>query len=73
MRSFATEMKYFSRGRKTDAGYSAYSPDIDGCIATGETRNEVEKNMKEAIEISLGRISNGKAGNTGTTQLPKLS
>ena len=38
---------------KTDTGYSAYSPDINGCIATGATKDEVEKNMKEAIEFHL--------------------
>ena len=38
---------------KTGIGYSAYSPDIDGCVATGSTKDEVEKNMKEAIEFHL--------------------
>jgi len=38
---------------KTETGYSAYSPDLDGCIATGTTREEVEKKMKEAIEFHL--------------------
>ena len=38
---------------KTETGFSAYSPDLDGCIATGTTREEVEKMMKEAIEFHL--------------------
>lgn len=38
---------------KTDTGYSAYSPDIDGCVATGASKEDVEKNMKEAIEFHL--------------------
>ena len=38
---------------ETNTGYSAYSPDISGCIATGKTRYEVEKNMKEAIEFHI--------------------
>ena len=29
--------------------YSAYSPDLPGCVATGDTREEVEANMREAI------------------------
>jgi len=37
----------------TPTGYSAYSPDLPGCISTGETREEVERNMKEAIEFHL--------------------
>jgi predicted RNase H-like HicB family nuclease len=38
---------------ETETGYSAYSPDLDGCVATGTTRAEVEKMMKEAIEFHL--------------------
>ena len=34
-------------------GYSAYSPDLDGCVATGDTKAEVEKRMREAIEFHL--------------------
>lgn len=36
---------------KTDCNFSAYSPDIDGCIAAGETREEAIKNMQEAIQL----------------------
>ena len=46
-------MKYLIVIEKTETGYSAYSPDIDGCVATGATKDEVEKNMKEAIEFHL--------------------
>ncbi len=28
-------------------------PDLPGCVATGSTREEVEKNMKDAIELHL--------------------
>ena len=38
---------------KTGTGYSAYSPDIDGCIATGKTKASVTKNMREAIEFHI--------------------
>lgn len=37
----------------TDTGYSAYSPDVPGCIATGKSRSEVEQHMKEAIRFHL--------------------
>ncbi|MDQ3310004.1 MAG: type II toxin-antitoxin system HicB family antitoxin [Gemmatimonadota bacterium] len=46
-------MKYLVVMEKTQTGYSAYSPDLDGCIATGETREEVERNIREAIEFPL--------------------
>ena len=38
---------------KTNTGYSAYSPDIDGCIATGATKEEIHVNMHEAIQFHL--------------------
>ncbi|MDD9948022.1 MAG: type II toxin-antitoxin system HicB family antitoxin [Gemmatimonadetes bacterium] len=38
---------------KTGTGFSAYSPDLTGCVSTGTTRSEVESNMKEAIEFHL--------------------
>ena len=31
-------MKYLVVIEKTGTGYSAYSPDIDGCVATGSTK-----------------------------------
>jgi predicted RNase H-like HicB family nuclease len=38
---------------KADGNYSAYSPDLSGCIATGATYEEAEQNMYAAIEIHL--------------------
>jgi predicted RNase H-like HicB family nuclease len=38
---------------ETSTGYSAYSPDLAGCVSAGGTRDEVEKNMQEAIEFHL--------------------
>ncbi len=38
---------------ETDTGYSAYSPDLSGCVAAGETVEEVQKNMQEAISFHL--------------------
>jgi predicted RNase H-like HicB family nuclease len=38
-----------------DAGtnYSAYVPDLPGCITTGNTIEEIKRNMTEAIELHL--------------------
>jgi len=33
--------------------YSAYSPDLPGCVATGATREDAEKNMYEAIQLHI--------------------
>jgi predicted RNase H-like HicB family nuclease len=37
----------------TSTGFSAYSPDLPGCVSTGRTREDVEKNMQEAISLHL--------------------
>ena len=34
-------------------GYGAYSPDLPGCVAVGDTQEEVEKNMRAAITMHL--------------------
>jgi predicted RNase H-like HicB family nuclease len=46
-------MKYLIVIEKTDTGYSAYTPDIQGCVATGATRDEVERTMREAIQFHI--------------------
>ncbi len=46
-------MRYLTIIEKTGTGYSAYSPDLLGCVSTGMTYEEVEKNMREAIEFHL--------------------
>jgi predicted RNase H-like HicB family nuclease len=38
---------------KTASGFSAYSPDLTGCAATGATRAEVEREMKVAVEFHV--------------------
>ena len=38
---------------KADGNYSAYSLDLPGCVATGATREEAERNMHEAIEMHV--------------------
>ena len=38
---------------KANGNYSAYSPDLPGCVATGDTREEAEQNMHEAIQLHV--------------------
>jgi predicted RNase H-like HicB family nuclease len=45
--------KYLIIIEKTESGYSAYSPDLPGCVATGRTREETENEMKDAIEFHI--------------------
>ncbi len=46
-------MKYLVIIEKTKTGFSAFSPDLPGCVATGGTREEAEKNMRDAIAFHL--------------------
>jgi predicted RNase H-like HicB family nuclease len=34
---------------QTGTGYSAYSPDVDGCAAVGETEEETRRNFQDAL------------------------
>jgi predicted RNase H-like HicB family nuclease len=46
-------MRYLIVIEASKTGFSAYSPDLPGCVATGGTRQEVEKQMREAIEFHI--------------------
>jgi predicted RNase H-like HicB family nuclease len=46
-------MKYLVIIEKTGTGYSAFSPDLPGCVATGSGKEEVESNMKDAVAFHL--------------------
>ena len=41
---------------KANSNYSAYSPDLPGCAATGTTREEAEQNMYQAIEMHINGL-----------------
>jgi predicted RNase H-like HicB family nuclease len=45
--------RYLVVVERTDTGYSAYSPDLPGCITTGRSPEEVRENMRETIEFHL--------------------
>jgi predicted RNase H-like HicB family nuclease len=38
---------------RTPTGFSAYAPDLPGCVATGRTREEVQAEMIAAIDFHL--------------------
>lgn len=46
-------MKYAVVIEKTELNFSAYVPDLPGCIATGKSMDEVEVQIREAIEFHL--------------------
>lgn len=46
-------MRYLIVIEPTATGFSAYSPDLPGCVATGASRADVERNMRDAVELHL--------------------
>jgi predicted RNase H-like HicB family nuclease len=53
-------MRYAIVVEKTENNYSAYVPDLPGCVATGLTVEETEREIREAIEFHIeGLIEDG--------------
>jgi len=46
-------MRYAIVVEKTENNYSAYVPDLPGCVATGQTVEEVENEIRAAIEFHI--------------------
>jgi predicted RNase H-like HicB family nuclease len=46
-------MRYLVVVEKGGQGYGAYVPDLPGCVAAGETREEVLALIREAIEFHI--------------------
>ena len=46
-------MRYAVVIEKAEGNYSAYVPDLPGCVATGATADEAEAEIREAIEFHL--------------------
>jgi predicted RNase H-like HicB family nuclease len=46
-------MRYAIVIERTKRNFSAYVPDLPGCVATGATIEKVERNIREAIEMHL--------------------
>ncbi len=44
----------------TGRNYSAYAPDLPGCVAAGDTLQETEQLMKEAIELYVESVKEAK-------------
>ena len=49
-------MEYTVVIEKTKSSFGAYVPDLPGCVAVGETHEEVKKLIKEAIEFHIEGI-----------------
>jgi predicted RNase H-like HicB family nuclease len=49
-------MRYAVVIEKAGDNYSAYVPDLPGCIATGQTTGETEQLIREAIEVHIAGL-----------------
>ena len=49
-------MKYAVVIERADQNYAAYVPDLPGCIATGETLEQTERSIREAIEFHIAGL-----------------
>jgi predicted RNase H-like HicB family nuclease len=48
--------KYLIVLEKSETGFSAYSPDVAGCIATGTTLEETTEQMRSALVLHLADV-----------------
>ena len=46
-------MRYGTVIEKGESSYGAYVPDLPGCVAVGETQEEVETLIREAIQFHI--------------------
>ena len=46
-------MRYAVVIEKAESNYSAYVPDLPGCVATGDTIEEIESRIRKAIAFHL--------------------
>jgi len=50
------DMGYLVVIEPTERGYSAFVPDLEGCVATGRTRDQVERQIRAVIEFHLAGL-----------------
>jgi predicted RNase H-like HicB family nuclease len=62
-------MKYVVVIEKAESNYSAYVPDLPGCISVGDTLEEVRQMIQEAIEFHIeGMLRDGETVPEATSQ-----
>lgn len=67
-------MKYVVLFEHSEANWSAYVPDLPGCIAAGKTKAETEKLIREAIEFHIeGMRLDGEPVPPPTTEVEYVS
>jgi len=46
-------MRYAVVIERAESNYAAYVPDLPGCVSTGETLEEVQENIRQAIQFHI--------------------
>ncbi len=46
-------MRFLIVVRPTERGYEAHAPDLDGCLARGRSRDQVERQMRAVLELHV--------------------
>ncbi len=57
-------MEYLVVIERAGKGFSAYIPDVPGCVATGTTPEKVRARLAEALEMHLAGLSGGWTAET---------
>jgi predicted RNase H-like HicB family nuclease len=64
----------YERGDEGEENWGASVPDLPGCISTGETLEEAQRNIREAIQLHLeGLKAEGLPIPEPTTQVDRVS
>lgn len=64
----------YERGSEEEEAWGAYVPDLPGCVSTGDTLDEAQQNIREAIQLHLeGLKAEGLPIPEPTTQVDKVS
>jgi predicted RNase H-like HicB family nuclease len=50
-------MKYVAIIEPTSTGFSAYLPDLPGCVSTGRTLDDIRRNIRDAAEFHIESLA----------------
>lgn len=63
----------YERGREGEENWGAYVPDLPGCVSTGDTLEEVQQLIREAMELHIeGLRAEGLPVPEPTTQVDRV-
>jgi predicted RNase H-like HicB family nuclease len=63
----------YERGGEDQENWGAYVPDLPGCISTGETLEEVQRNIRQAVQLHVdGLRAEGLPVPEPTTEVDRI-